>query len=120
MKYLKIYEGEQRIKDYGDVDKLAINAIRSYIEELFFDDCLQFNYIEYEIVGTNVWFKIEFHSIVQNIVNRLNKLASFFGIEWILQHGKNRIVQYLIFEKKNLKKVADKLEMLAKSKKYNL
>jgi len=115
MRHLKTYEVIEL-----DIEKLAIGAIESYIEELFFKGCKEFAFVQHNIEWTNVYFSIEFHSITLEVIDILKELTSFFNIEFGLEHGEQRIIQFVIIDKTKLKKYADNLEVLATSKKYNI
>jgi len=124
MRHLRTYEGsnplDMRPASVTETEKLAIGAIESYIKQLFFENIKEFAFVQHDIDWTNIYFRIEFHSVTIEVVEILKELTSFFNIPFGLEHGEQRIIQYVIIDKPQLSKYADKLEAYATAKKYNM
>ena len=109
MKYLKKFEASKPLDLSGptvtDIEKLAIAGIESYIKSIYFEDCKEFAYVDHIIDHLQIYFQVHFHSINKNVIDRLKELTLFFGVEWYLEHGPQRIVQTIVVSKSKLKEV---------------
>ena len=124
MKYLRKFEASKPLDLSGptvtEIEKLAIAGIESYIKTIFFEDCKSFAYVDHKIDHLQIYFSVEFHSITQDVLDRLKEMLSFFNLELKLEHGRQRIIQLIIIAKSKLAEVADSLEALSTSNKYNM
>ena len=129
MKRLKYFEASDALDfsppPYDKMDRLAASAIMSYIQDLFLKDCKKYAYAEMDdpyYMKDEVYYSIRimFHSVNKDVMERLDKLCDFLDIEYNLDVFGPRVGQMISIPKNELVNLANNLETLANSNKYNL